>query len=658
MQQRWMQVAVLLVGGLLVGCVESTWEATRRLDTVAGYNQFIRDHPDSGYVGDARERMAFLRVKTYNTVETFEDFRKRYPKSRYMPELLQLVEPLFFDQARRQNTVYAYRDFLRMYPEGALAAKAVGNLAYIERVLRDPRKEALEAFVEEHPESDFWAEAKQTLGILEARVGTKIQRLGVRVDVAPNVTQADRVAKGFASMIARAYRERGIQAVPLRVDEPASPDLDGWVRVDYREAPAASSLGAASLFAYCRVRLFHRDFEQPIWDRAFEAPAEHIEKGAYGRDKTIFGNSRYRFWESFFVPVATWAVSDTRVKRLNYLEEVRAIHVLGDSAALLLERGGVDFLDVSSPSEVQVAGRYRREIDLADWRGVRMLRPDLAITFGNDGAELIRRAEQGAERLARWDAGELGAVHSATLFDESTLLIGSSQGVFAVRMNRAPLRPQRLLDGDVVGLEVRGPLVYVIRPDRLEVGLPKHLLQHITARRLPLGEGFRAERVRMFGDQLLVFGRQAVAQFSLEAPTRPALVRTIAHQDVGRVADMAADGSHRFILGERGLQVVDLDTQKARDFIQVGADDQLTLKGRFALLVGQTSVEVLDLAPYSSPLRTDGVDTPIESATFPASLDQAEADEMNQPKFDQMDQTEAKTPAAPEVMDESPALEP
>ncbi len=597
--RRWIGAALLAGCGLTLGCVESTWEATRRLDTVAGYNQFIRDHPDSSYVADARERMAFLRVKTYGTIEVFEEFRKRYPKSRLMPELLVIVEPLFFEKARVANSPQSYRQFLAMYPEGALVEKAVGNLAYVERVVYDPSAAALAQFVEKYPESDFWEEAKQTLEIVDSLAGTRIRRLGIRVDVAPNVVQADRVRKGFAAMIAKAYRERGVQAVPLRVDEPAGPDIDGWVRVDYREAPAASSIGSASLYVFCRVRLFHRDFDDPIWDRNFDAPATHLNKGAYGRDKTIFGNSSYPFWDRFFVPVATWAVSDTRVSKLKYLEDVRAVHVRGDSAALLLERGGVDFVDVSSPSALRVAERYRREVDLAEWHGVRLLRDNLAITFGNDGAELIRRADQAAMRVARWDAGELGAVTSAMLFDDATLLIGGSQGLFAVRMNRAPLIPQRLLDGEVVGIEVKPPLVYVVRPDRLEVALPKHLLQHITARKISLGKGFRAERVRMSDDQLLVFGKDRVAEVSLEQPTRPQVIGTVEHSDVGQVADMASDGKYRYILGERGLQVTSLSTVKPRDFIQVGANDALTLKGRFALLVGQSSVEVLDLAPYA-----------------------------------------------------------
>ena len=601
-QRRTAGGAVLILATFWLGCVESSWEATRRLDSVAAYNQFIRDHPDSQYIDDAQERMAFLRVTTYKTLEIFEEFQRRYPKSRFMAELLVVVEPLFFEDARAVNSPQAYREFLRAYPNGAFTAKARGNLAYVEEVQVSPTPAVLEQFLAQYPESDFAPEAERTLQIVSTQEQTAIRRMGIRVDVAPNVVQGDRVASGFASMIAQAYRQRGIDVVPLRVDEAPGADLDAWVRVDYHEAPATASLGGASLYSFCRVRLFHQDLDEPVWDRSFEAPAEHIVQGAYGRDKTLFGNSNYRFWKTFFVPVATWAVSDTRVQKLSYLEDVRAIHILGDHAALLLERGGVDFLDVSSPTNLKVAERYRREVDLADWRGVRLLRQDLALTFGNDGAELIRRTDQSATRVARWDAGELGAVRDAVLFDSSTLLIGASRGVYAVRLNRAPMVPQPLLDGEVVGLEVSGEFVFVIRPDRLEVALPKHLLQHITARRVALGRGFRAERVRRVGDSLLVFGRSAVAEVSIASPTKPSLLSVVKHEEVGSVADMVSDARRRYILGERGLQVAPVAGGEAEDFIQVGADEALTLKGRFALLVGQKSVEVLDLTPYYDEL--------------------------------------------------------
>lgn len=604
-KQTWIPALglVLLTLPFGSGCMETSWAAARRTDTVASYNQFIRDHPESRFVGDAQERMDYLRVKTFQTIEVYEEFERRHPKSELLAELQGTVEPLFFERARRANTPRSYTEFLSLYPDGQLRAKAEGNQAYVQTVLRDPSPQALQRFISEYPESDFLVEAKRTLEIVDLRSKTAIRTLGIKVDIAPNVTQPERVSRGFTSLIGQAYMARGVKVKALRADQIPGPDLDAWVQVDYREAPAPGALGSATLFSYCRIRLVHRAFEEPIWDRSFEAAADHLVKGAYGRDKTIFGNAKYAFWENFFVPVSTWASSQARVSELRYTEPVQALHVLADRGALLLERGGVDFIDVSSPAELKILERYRREADLAEWRGIRMLRDDLAITFGNDGAELIRRGNQQATRLARWEGGEVGAIRSAILYDDSTLLLAGARGLFAVRMNRAPLTPQRLLDGEIVALETQGKFLFVVRADRVEVALPKHLMMHITARRVGLGQNFRAERASRAGDRIFVFGQGAVAEVSLADPTRPAVVSRIARTELGHIADITSDPRHRFVLGERGLQVIDRlsqseEEQAVEDYIQVEASAGLAMKGRFALAVGQNALEVFDMAPY------------------------------------------------------------
>jgi hypothetical protein len=592
-------LTAILVAGL-TSCVETSWEAARKLDTVGAYNQFIRDNPSSSRLTDARERMAYVRVKTYQTIEVYEEFRRQHPKSDLTAELHALVEPLYFERARARNSTEAYDEFLASYPNATLSKRARGNRAYVTDVLADPTNARLAQFVDMYPESDFVAEAKSTLALGELSKRTQFRRLGVRVDVAPNVVQQERVVRGFASLVAKAYAERGIGVTLLRVNQALAADLDGYVRVDYKEAPGQATIGGASVYSYCRIRLFHRESEEPIWDRSFEAPAEHLLKGAYGRDKTVFGSSKYPFWKDFFVPVSTWAVSDARVNTLSYLEDVRSIHLRGDAAALLLDRGGIDFLDISSVTGLRVAERYRREVDLADWRGVRLLRYDLAVSFGNDGAELIRRADQQATRLARWDAGEIGAVRSAALYDDATLLLAGNRGLHAIRLGRAPLLPQPLLDGDIVGIEVDRGLVFVIRPRTIEVAHPEHLLAHITAVRVAFPEGFRAERARRIDDRILVFGPDAVAEVSIASPARPEITAVVDQRDVGNVADMTADGRYRYILGERGLQIADPESARVEDYIQVTADRSVALKGRFALLVGRATLEVLDLAPYQS----------------------------------------------------------
>ena len=303
-------VALLAVA---LGCADSSWEAVRERDTIAAYNQFLRENPKSSYADEAEQRLELSRIKTIPSVRGYQAFVRDYPHSVLIPELKAFIEPKFFESARAENTGEAYRQFLAMYPAGEYYDQVVGNLEYVEHVRGQATQSRLRRFVDQHPDSDFAAEAKQTLELLELKRTTNIRRLGVRVDVAPNVLQPERVRRGFASVVNDAYSRAGIEVKMISATEVGENGVDGHMRIDYHEAPASGLFGG-TLLSHCRVRLYHNDVEEPIWDRSFEAPADHVIKGAYGRDKTVFSNSKYRFWESFFVPVATWAAISSSFK--------------------------------------------------------------------------------------------------------------------------------------------------------------------------------------------------------------------------------------------------------------------------------------------------------------------------------------------------------
>ena len=422
-------------------------------------------------------------------------------------------------------------------------------------------------------------------------------RVRVRVDVAPNVLQPERVRRGFASVVHEAYSRAGIEVVLAVPGETDLDSVDGEVRVDYHEA-TASGLFGGTLLSHCRVRVFHRDFEEPIWDRSFEAPADHVIKGAYGRDKTVFGNSKFRFWETFFVPLSTWAATTARIHEMAYFEEVRAIDLRGDRAALLLERGGVDFLDVSSPSSPHVVARYRRQSDLSHWSGVMMIDDDYTLIYGGDGAELVRRTNRAPERVARWDLSEIGAVRGAVSYDPETALMATSKGVFAIRLNQRPLAAHRMLDGEYVGVEAMYPYIYVIAPDKVEVASPKHLLRHMTGRQMALGEHFGARRTRLQDGTLFVFGKNEIAEVSLANPSRPKVLSSLPPAELGQVTDLAYTGGNLFLLGDRGLQVANYTGARVQDSIQVEATRRVEVKDRFAFVVGSRKLQVFDLSPY------------------------------------------------------------
>ncbi len=245
----------------------------------------------------------------------------------------------------------------------------------------------------------------------------------------------------------------------------------------------------------------------------------------------------------------------------------------------------------------EVLERYRREHDLSTWTGIKLLGQDLVLAYGPDGIELIELAQPNPRRLGRWELHEVGAVRSAALYDQ-TLLFASSEGVYAMRLQRRPLVPHRLLEGEYVGLELAKPFIFLVRPNRVEVSSAKHLLRHLTGSRLHLGKLFGAYKARLHGRSLFVFGKDAVVEVSVANPARPQAVAKLEPAKFGNLNDMVASGQNLYLLGTHGLQIAGPSGSWILDAIQVEADLRVARRGRFAFLVGNRSLEVIDLGPY------------------------------------------------------------
>jgi hypothetical protein len=592
-----------VIGGLALacyalGCADATWEGAQSANTVASYSRFLRDNPTSEHAKDAEEHIAALRVLAHQTIEAHEKFLETYPQSALIPDLHRAMEPLYFQRARSANTPESYQTFLSEYPDGELARRANGDLAYVKMLETHPSIATMREFMRQYPESDFATDAQRSLDLVAFKRETAITHLGIRIEVSPNTAQPQRVRRGFVAIAAKEYREHGVDVTFIPTGAEPTPDMDGWLRLDYEESTASGTFGGATVLARCRVRLYHKSSpKDPIWDRTFEAPAEHIVKGNYSRDKTVFGNSRYPFWNQFFVPIALWASTEARVQRLDYLEDVRAMDMRNDRVALLFSRGGFDLVDVSSPLDPQVVDRFRREDDLSNWTGIRIVDDKHVLIYGPDGAELIERTAEKPVSRGRWEVAEIGAIQAADIWGDTALLAGS-KGVYAVRLSSERLASHRLLEGSFVALEVHKPFIYLARPNRAEVTTPRHLLRHLTGSPVTFPDNFVAKGGRISGKSFFVFGKDAAIEISLANPSHPQSLGPLTADKVGHVSDFVSDSDHSYMLGDRGLQIADVQARTVAETIQVHGDKVMAMSGRYVFVAGQRTLEVVDVGPY------------------------------------------------------------
>jgi len=592
-----------VIGGLAcaafaLGCADASWEGTKSANTVASYSRFLRDNPTSEHAKEAEEHISALRVLAHQTIEAHQKFIETYPQSALLPELHRAMEPLYFQRARTANTAQSYQEFLTEYPDGDLSRRANGDLAYVRMLETHPSVATMREFMRQYPESDFATDAQRSLDLVAFKRETAISHLGIRVEVSPNTAQPQRVRRGFVAIVAKEYREHGVDVTFIPTGAEPTPDMDGWLRLDYEESSASGTFGGATVLARCRVRLYHKSSpKDPIWDRTFEAPADHIVKGSYSRDKTVFGNSRYPFWNQFFVPIALWASTEARVQRLDYLEDVRAMDMRNNRAAVLFARGGFDLVDVSSPLEPQVVDRFRREDDLSNWTGIRIVDDKRVLIYGPDGAELVERTADKPSSRGRWDMAEIGSINAADVWGDTALLAGT-KGVYAVRLDSERMVSHRLLEGQFVALEVRQPFIYLARPNRAEVTTPKHLLRHLTGSAVAFPESFVAKSGRISGKSFFVFGKDQAVEISLANPAHPESLGPLTAEKVGHISDFVSDGDHAYMLGDRGLQVADPQARTVSDSIQVHGDHTMAMAGRYVFVAGERTLEVVDVGPY------------------------------------------------------------
>ena len=95
-----------------------------------------------------------------------------------------------------------------------------------------------------------------------------------------------------------------------------------------------------------------------------------------------------------------------------------------------------------------------------------------------------------------------------------------------------------------------------------------------------------------------MFGKEATVEVSVANPARPTLVATLDVDKWGSLNDLSASSGNLYLLGSHGLQVAGPSGSWLADAIQVDADRSMARRGRFAFVVGERSLEVVDLGPY------------------------------------------------------------
>lgn len=588
---------ILILAAAALGCAGRAWERASDRDTAAAYAEFLRDHPGSEHAQEAKERSALVRVRNHPTTAGYEAFRKRFPDSELIAELKPIVEEAFFLRARMAGTADAYRAFLDEFEAGQHAARARGNAEYLEARGFAGSPAALAGFASSHPESDFAPEALRTARAVEVRGGSRFRRVGLVMDVDPSTPGADRVGRHFRDLALRAYQASGMGLIPLQgATDPRAAELPALLRIRHVEGHVRTriddtTLSTPGLLATTTLTLWRPGSEQPIWSRTFLFRAV-----AAAREDTsiIFGPGTQTYWREFFVPVATWTTQVAVRSPSAFEQRPVALEALAGRAVVLFENGDLEILDLADPEAPARVGEYRRPRDLTKWSDLRLL-GDHAVIFGGDGIEVVQLSAEGARLVAVHDRSAVGTIHAVEAL-KGALVTAGKRGLQLVPDEGGA--PERLVDREILGLVRAGDRLIFTDGTSLFVSSVDLLRKGRVEAKLRLGTGFGPGRLRLAGSDLVVLGRRGVVRVDLTDPGKPRLVSRIEMSEVGQVHDALQVGGRLFLLGARGLQLTDGRGERVVDSADVAARTRLGFSGRHLVLVGDTSLQVVDATPF------------------------------------------------------------
>ena len=157
---------VLILTFLFNGCdkSKSDWARAQQLNTIEGYNEFLSKHPKSKFVETAKQKIEELtwdRTVKDNTIEAYQKFLGDYPRSKFVETAKQKTEELMWDRTVKDNTIEAYQKFLCKYPQSKFVETATKRIEDIkieeldwQKAKRQNTIKAFQAFINKHQESN------------------------------------------------------------------------------------------------------------------------------------------------------------------------------------------------------------------------------------------------------------------------------------------------------------------------------------------------------------------------------------------------------------------------------------------------------------------------------------------------------------------------
>lgn len=589
---------------LLAGCsADRAWRAAQSEDTGQAYARFLRDHPDSKHRALAQERLEYQKMRREPSLAAYTSFESRYPDSERLTALLSSLEPAYFDRARAIGTPGAYETFLAKFPTGDLRARAEGNRAYLEASGFGSSAVDLAVFAEQHPRSDFAPEARRSAELASLLGEMRFQELRLVIEIEPDVGEADLLRARFARLARLAYARAGLLLeVEDRLSAGSLEAKPGAVTllIHHQEFETTTrvengQVDRAGMTALTTVSLRARGVETPVFTREFRLrvdPSQHIQGSS-----VLSSSTSGRYWDEFFVPIVR-SPTHSRVRALHALEAGRVVDVDAtfDRAVILFRDGRVQLIEFSDPDRPVWLARHSRQRDLKQWSGVK-IRSGQILIFGEEGIEFLP-AGDGLTHSMEFGRDRIGSVGALVEVDEGLVLAGPA----GLRLlDTTTGQSEALLDRPVLGLTARKENLIFSDGESLFVSTVPLLRDKRVQSQIRVGRDFGLHSLRTLDRGALAIGEGGVVFLDIPDQGEPAVVARLFREEVGVVHDAVEIKGRLFLVGERGLQLVDSQNHRVVDSADVEAMSRLAIMGRHLIATGPHHIQAIDLSAWVPP---------------------------------------------------------
>lgn len=589
----------------LGGCVGGAWKQALEEDTPAAYYRFMREHGDSEYADEARERLEFHKLYREPTLAGFEVFRRRYPDSPLIDRLHPALEKPAFEAALASGTARAYRDFLDGFPRGEYAARALGNAVFVEAEGFGGDPERLARFAQEHPASDFAAEAERTTLAVAAKRAASFDAIGLVLEVDATTPERDRVRAALIDRMAKLVEHVGVS---LRVlPDGVTPDRAAnfpSARLEVRhversvgQVAAEGELARPARLATTDVVLRARPDEAPTATHRFELRVE--DKAHVPDTSVLFARTAEKYWSEFFVPIARWRNDKTVRPAISLPRPVVDLDGLGDRTVVLYEDGDFELIGLADPTEPVTLARYSRAEDYKKWSGVRVLGNRVAI-YGEEGLEFVRFTDDGPVAERTWNRGEIGRVLSMAPVGDDIVIVGA-KGMQVLDLETGEMR--RVMRRIVKSIDSIGDTLVFVDGESVYLSTLALLAQNRVIAQLKLGKTFGPNNVRVLDRAAVVTGPGGALVVDLARPDKPRAIAKLSTREIGEVVDATRVRGRTFLVGERGLQLLTRGLDRVEETIDVGTRDRVSVMGRHLVTSSAAGIQVVDSTPWAEGPR-------------------------------------------------------